>query len=159
QLDKLLDEESLVYVLAFSPKLTGHPNQFHNLKVRVKRSGVRVSARAGYYEPKPFASESGAEKGLAAADVIASEIPVDDVPLTLSAQAFAGKDIPTVMLQIQVPAAALSAPNGKVPLEIYGYAFDSSGRIADFSAEKATVDLAAVKAKLDAGGLRYFAQL
>lgn len=159
QLDQLLDAESVVYVLAFSPKLTGHPDRFHTLKVKVDRPSVRVSARAGYYEPKPFATATLAEKNLTAADVIASEIPVHDVPVTVSAQPFAGKGTPTVMMQIQVPASALSAPNGKLPIEVYGYAFDASGKIADFSVEKATVDLATVKTKLDAAGLRYFAQL
>ena len=161
ELDKLLDEQSVIYVLAFSPKLTGHPDQFHNLKVKVKRSGVRISSRAGYYEPKPFATATSVEKNLAAADVIAAEIPVHDVPLDVRAQAFAAKDSPIAMVQIQVPAAHLlsSARNGKVPLEIYAYAFDVSGRVADFSTEKAVLDVSQVKPRLDAGGLRYFAQL
>ena len=48
--------------------------------------------RAGYYEPKPFSSTTLVEKNLTAADVIASEIPVHDVPVSVSAQAFAAAD-------------------------------------------------------------------
>ena len=161
ELDKLLEEQSIIYVITFSPKLTGHPNEFHNLKVKVKRSGVRVSARAGYYEPKPFSTSTLVEKNLSAADVIASEIPVHDVPTSVSAQAFAAADSAIAMVQIQVPAAQLlsAAKNGKLPLEIYAYAFDASGRVADFSTQKAVLDVAQVKGRLEAGGLRYFAQL
>jgi VWFA-related protein len=161
QLDKLLEEQSVIYVIAFSPKLTGHPNQFHNLKVKVDRSGTRLSARAGYYEPKAFSAATLVEKNLTAADVIASEIPVHEVPVVVSAQAFAAADSPMAMVQIQVPAAHLidAAKDGKLPLEIYAYVFDPSGRVADFSTQKAVLDVSQVRARLQAGGLRYFAQL
>jgi VWFA-related protein len=161
QLDKLLEEESVVYVLTFSPKLSDHPGKYHSLRVRVKRSGARVSARAGYYEPRPFKTASTAERNLTAADVIASEIPVDGIPLAVQSQAFAGQRIPEAMVQIQVPASRLAPPGktGKLPLEIYVYAFDSAGKVADFSTEKATLDLAQVRSRLESGGLRFFAQL
>ena len=161
QLDRLLEEESLVYVLTFSPRLTGHPDKYHSLKVRVKRPGVRVSARAGYYEPKPFQASSKVEKNLTAADVIASEIPVQDIPVAVAAQAFAEKEKPQVMLQIHVPGGEIvsGSKSGKLPLEIYAYAFDSAGRIADFSTQSAVLDVAQVRARLDSGGLRYFAPL
>jgi len=161
QLDKLLEEESLVYVLTFSPQLTGHPNRFHPLKARVKRSGVRLSARAGYYEPKPFKGTSTVEKSLSAADVIASEIPVTGIPQEVLAQTFAGKSGPETTVQVRVPAADFSsrARSGKLPIEIYSYAFDASGKVADFATETATLDLSQVKSKLDSGGLRWFAQL
>lgn len=162
QLDRLLEEESLVYVLTFSPKLTGHPDQYHPLKVAVKRSGVRVSARAGYYEPKTFQARSAVEKTFTAADVIASEIPMTAIATDVLAQTFAGKSGPETMVQVHVPASALAAPakSGKLPIEIYSYAFDaSSGRVADFSTENATLDFSQVRSKLESGGLRWFAPL
>jgi VWFA-related protein len=161
QLAKLLEAESVVYVLTFSPKTTGHPGQFHTLKVKVQRSGVRVSSRPGYYEPKAFSATTAIEKNLTAADVIASEIPVHEVPVSVSAQAFAGTDLPMAMVQIEVPAAPLlaAARNGKIPIEVYAYAFDATGKVADFSTQRAVIDATQVKGRLEAGGLRYFVQL
>ncbi|HET7452370.1 MAG TPA: VWA domain-containing protein, partial [Thermoanaerobaculia bacterium] len=161
QLDRLLEEESLVYVLTFSPKPTGHPAKFHSLKVKVKRSGVRVSARAGYYEPKLFNGSSTVEKSLTAADVIASEIPQSAISSAVLAQSFAGKNGPETTIQIHVPAAALigQARGEKLPIEVYSYAFDAAGRVVDFSTEAAVLDLAQVRSKLESGGLRWFAQM
>jgi len=160
QLDRLLEEQSIVYVLTFSAKLTGNPDKFHELRVKTTRSGARVSARAGYYEPRPFSLVAATERRLAAADVVSAEIPVRELGTSMLAYSFAGKEKPEIDLQIHVPAADLisRARDGKLPIEIYAYAVDASGNIADFSTQIATLDVAQVKAKLESGGLRYFAQ-
>lgn len=49
--DEILRDLRTQYLLAYYPKhLSGKRNQFHKLEVRVKRTGLRVSARSGYYE-------------------------------------------------------------------------------------------------------------
>jgi hypothetical protein len=101
------------------------------------------------------------EKSLSAADVIASEIPVSEISTTVLAQTFAGKTGPETTVQVRVPGADLvdKGRSGKLPIEIYSYAFDSAGKVADFSTERATLDLTQVKSKLESGGLRWFAQM
>ena len=159
QLDRLLERQSVVYVLTFSPKRSGRPGRFHSLKVRVKRPGATVSARAGYSEPRPFASSSAAERSFAAADAISAEIPVRDLPAVVTAQAFAGKDSPEATVQVSLPGSSLVAGTlDRIPVEIYVYAYDERGKVADFSAETATLDLSQVGARLREGGLRFFTQ-
>jgi Ca-activated chloride channel family protein len=49
--DEILRDLRTQYLLAYYPKnLSGKRNQFHKLEVRLKRPGLRVSARTGYYE-------------------------------------------------------------------------------------------------------------
>jgi VWFA-related protein len=99
--------------------------RFHQIKVEVRRPGVRVLAGEGYYEAKPFAELSDMEKKLHLFDLTFSEHP-----------AAAGA--------VEIPAEALYAPDGKnansvflarlpvderkgVPpagVEIYAYVFD-----------------------------------
>ncbi|MGH9442765.1 MAG: VWA domain-containing protein, partial [Thermoanaerobaculia bacterium] len=159
QLNRLLEEQRVVYVLTFSPKSTGRPDRFHSLKVRVRKPGMTVAARAGYYEPRPFLSSSSAERSLAAADAISAEIPVRDLPVIVTAQAFAGSDSPEATVQVFVPPSELEPPKGeRLPVEIYVYVYDDAGKIADFSAENAVLDLSQTRARLDEGGLRFFTQ-
>jgi len=126
---------------------------------RVKRPGATVSARAGYSEPRPFASSSAVERSFSAADAISAEIPVRDLPAVVTAQAFAGKGSPEATVQVSLPGSSLSAgKSDRIPVEIYVYAYDEAGKVADFAAETATLDLSQVGARLREGGLRFFTQ-
>src|SRR5262245_26605198 len=87
QLARLLTSTSLVYVLAFRPEKSGEDGKFHECEAKVHPPGAHVSARAGYYERRSFHTLSPMERSLAAADVIANEIPMTDLPVQISAAA------------------------------------------------------------------------
>ena len=70
ELEKIVERTGLVYVLAFQPKKLDKPGTFHALKFKVKTPGARVSARTGYYEPKPYTALSPLEKILASGDLV-----------------------------------------------------------------------------------------
>jgi VWFA-related protein len=162
QLARLIARTNLVYVLAFRPAKSGREDRYHELKVKVRTPGARVSARAGYYEKKSFRVLSPLERSLAAADIIANEIPVSDIPARVLATACPGEGgLASVSVLIEVPGEALIAgQNGnRVSAEIYAYAHDSGNRLRDFFAQTVTVDLAVARARLEKGGLRYSGQL
>jgi VWFA-related protein len=50
--ERILDATRLYYILGFEPPARGKPG-FHKIRVEVRRKGVQVRARRGYFEPAP----------------------------------------------------------------------------------------------------------
>jgi VWFA-related protein len=161
-LARLVAETEVVYVLAFKPDRSGGDGRYHPLKVKVSTAGARVLARAGYYERHGLRQLSPLERRLLAADVIANEIPFDDVPARVLAVPFAGEGgIARVPVLLEVPGAPLVAGDRgeKLTVELYAYAVDREGRLADFFTRTIGADLAKNRDRLSTGGVRYYAQL
>ncbi len=162
QFSRLLTSTSLVYVLAFRPEHTGQEARFHPLKVKVKTPGARVLARSGYYERPAFRLLSPLERSLLAADVIANETPVAEIPVRLRASPLPDEDRPPrVPVVIEAPGEELLARTSaaRVPIEIYVYAHDGEGHLRDFFTQTVNIDVAMHRERLLHGGLRYFGQL
>jgi VWFA-related protein len=162
QLDRLVANTSLVYVLSFRPTRSGQEGKYHALRVKVKVSGAHVVSRAGYYERPPFRQLSPLERNLVAADVIANETPVSDIPtrMRISPQPDAS-GLARVPVLIEIPGTALLAHQvgDRLPVEIYVYAHDASGALRDYFTQTVQVDLGLHRDRLTRGGLRYFGQL
>ena len=159
QLGALMVRTSLTYVLAFRPDRWGHEGRFHELKVKVAAPGAHVAARRGYFERRGFKTLSPLERSLSAANVIASEIPVSDIPTRVLAAPFAGSgEVATVPVLVEIPGPALLAGDRREhsSLEIYVYANDANNRLVDYFVQTLGVDLAAGRERLQAGGMRYF---
>ena len=165
QLDRLIARTSLVYVLAFQPRKTGEPDKFHDIKVKVHVPGARISARAGYYERRAFRALSPLERSLSAADIVANEIAVTDIPARVLALPFpsetSGETRATVPVLVEIPGdRLLVGQNGpRVSAEVYVYATDSENKLVDFFAQTVGIDLAMNREKLERGGLKYAGQL
>jgi len=164
-LQALITRTSLVYVLAFRPEKTGKEGKFHELKVKVKAHGARISARAGYYERRDFNLYSPLERSLTAADIIANEIAVSDIPARVLALPFPrqveGKIRAIVPVLVEIPGdrflAGQSGP--RAAAELYVYATDSENRLRDFFVQSVGIDLAINRAKLERGSLKYAGQI
>jgi VWFA-related protein len=50
--DRIVEANSRYYVLGYYPPTTARDGRFHRIDVRVKRPGLRVSARRGYASPR-----------------------------------------------------------------------------------------------------------
>jgi VWFA-related protein len=162
QLDSLIAKTSLVYVLAFHPDRARGEGQFHELKVKVSVPGARVSARPGYYERRGFRKLSPFERSLSAADVIANEIPMDQIPLRVLATAFAsGEPAASVPVLLEVPGDRLLAgqKGERATAEIYLYATDSENQLTDFLVQAIAMDLSQNRGKLESSGLKYYGEL
>jgi len=162
ELGRIVRQTSLVYVLAFRPDRAGTDGRFHELKVKVSAPGARALARAGYYDRKGFRQLSPLERRLVAADVVANEIPLEQIPAHVLAVPFAGgAGVATVPVLLEVPGAALvEGDRGeKLTVELYAYAVDGQGRLADFFVRTISADLSKNRAKLLDGGLRYYGVL
>jgi VWFA-related protein len=166
QLDRLVTRTNLVYVLAFRPqKSSKGDDKFHDLKVKVHAPGARVSARAGYYEKRPFHALSPLERSLSAADIIANEIAVTDIPARVLAIPFPRQDgaevRAAVPVLVEIPGDRLLAgtEGARADAEIYVYVSDSENRLHDFFAQRIGIDLSQNRRKLDKGHLRYAGQL
>jgi len=56
-LSRIVRLNSTYYVLGYYPKDARHDGRFHKIEVRVKRPGLRVSARKGYVSPRPASDQ------------------------------------------------------------------------------------------------------
>ena len=143
QMRRVQEMTSLTYVLSYSPTSTLGEGKFHRLKVRVRQKGVRVSARAGYYEAKGFGRLSPLERSLAAADVITHEKAKGDFPIEVLAMPLAEGAISRIPIFVRLPAPQeAKSPSGSAVerIGIYVYLTDENGKLADYFTRLATID-------------------
>lgn len=57
-LDRIVRLNSRYYVLGYYPKDARRDGRFHKIEVRVKRPGLRVTARKGYVSPRPLSADA-----------------------------------------------------------------------------------------------------
>ncbi len=162
ELAKLEARTALVYLLVYQPKQLSKPGAFHALKVKVKAPGAKVLARSGYYEPRPYQNLSPFERTLAAGDLVTGGARENEIPGSLLAAPFASQaDLPQVPVLVEIPGPGLLAGDTGVQtsLQIYVYANDASGTLADYVASEMTLDLTKVRASLEAGGIKFYGTL
>jgi VWFA-related protein len=162
ELARLEERTALVYLLIYQPKQLNKPGAFHALKVKVRTPGAKVLARSGYYEPRRYQNLSPLERVLAAGDLVTGGSPENSIPASLLAVPFASQaDLPQVPVLLEIPGKGLLAGESgdRITLQIYVYANDSSGTLADYLASEMTLDLSKVRAGLEAGGLKYYGTL
>lgn len=158
---RMLRQQEVVYVLGFNAKSTGKPRKFHTLRVKaVHPAAARVVHRPGYFETKTELTDL--EKVLTLGEIITADLPIDDIPLSISTTAMPGRDgkarVP-VVIEIPGPRILDDVPGSTATATLFVYAFDRSGRVVDHLQQRVALDLAQAGETLRASGIRYYGTL
>jgi VWFA-related protein len=161
-LTKLVERTALVYILAFQPTDLSKPGAFHELSVKVKVPTSRISLRSGYYEPRPYRSLTPIERMLASGDLLAAGGGPAQIPVhMLSAPFSSDGKVAQVPVILEIPGKELvegdTSPASQI--QIYSYASDLNGTLADYLTQEMTLDLKQVGPRLEAGGIKYYGTL
>jgi VWFA-related protein len=154
-LRRLAERTSATYVLSFRPSRTTGDGAFHHLRVRVVRSGAKVSARSGYYEGRKFNRWSPLERMLSAGQLVSGEQD-GTLDMRLLALPLRERSIGRVSVVLEVPGAQLAAKDGTVPrLSLYVYAVNERQEVEDFFFRRLTLDQGKDAAALSTSLVRY----
>ena len=149
-LDRIVRANSTYYVLGYYPKDPRRDGRFHKIEVRVKRPGLRVSARKGYVSPRALSAEDRlkqererergrgragtAETSTELREILTQPLQRNGLTMTVHAAPFKGTSRQaSVALAVEVDAARLhfaEQPNKTFAdgMELSIFALDERGR-------------------------------
>jgi VWFA-related protein len=157
---KMLEQQSVVYVLGFSSKSSGKPGKFHSLKVKTDARGARLSHRSGYYEPSTQITDL--ERTLSMAEILASDAPIDDVDISVAATTLpgpGGKARVPVVVEMAGPRFLEGINANTATANLYVYAFDQNNQVVDYLTQRIALDLTKAADTVRGTGIRYFGTL
>jgi hypothetical protein len=158
-MEKVLDRTSVTYVLSFQPDVK-HDGQYHKLRVELKSpQGARVVYRPGYYAPKPFAQETQMARLLDAAGKVVAGREGGAVGVSVLAAPFklpGEKAYVPVLIEIDGPSLTAGNTGNALPAEVYAYAMDENGAVADYFGKTLSFDLAKVGPVVSRTGIKLF---
>jgi VWFA-related protein len=136
---RIVADSSAYYVLGYTPTNAQSDGKFRRITVRLKRPGLTVRARPGYYAPR--ADETAAAPAAAASEtsprlreLLASPTQIRGLPLRVTADAFKGPAPKALVhLLVELPAGSLAFQdrNGLASndVEMVFRAIDSRGAV------------------------------
>ena len=122
-------------------------------------AGRNLSYRAGYYEA---GSTNEAERVLATAEIMINDVPQPDIHVDALPSVFMGSgERAAVPVVVDVNGSDLMRIKDDPILiaDIFVYAFDANGGVADSLFQRLTIDTDKVGAKLNEGGVKYLGTL
>ena len=154
--DRIVQENSAYYVLAYYPPNPKRDGRFHKIDVRVTRPGLSVKARRGYANPTgkapaPVKSEVSAELR----DALNSPLPMSGLAMRVFAAPFKGvAPNASVLLGVELSGRDLSmTANSSVELAIF--AVDAKGKMKASSRETLALNLRPeTRTRVEQSGIR-----
>jgi VWFA-related protein len=119
------------YLIGYSSGSTTKDGRFRRIQVTVKRPGLRVEARAGYYAERDFVHTSRGDREAQLGEQLAAAVSSTDLPLVIGAGWFRQTDDRFyVPITLAVPGSALPAPapGARITLDVRGVVRDEQGR-------------------------------
>jgi hypothetical protein len=153
-------------VLTVQPQDVKPDGSYHKLKVELKNAprGVKVTARPGYYAPRPFSQTSGLERVLTAAnELMAGTGAAGSVSVNVISPAFRSAT-PKAYVPVLIEADGnqfLNGANatGAIPTEVYAYAMNDAGEVQDYFVQQMGLDAAKAGPVLRQTGFKFFGHL
>jgi VWFA-related protein len=122
-------DTSLYYLLGYNSTNTTKDGRFRRISVRVKKPGLRVEHRAGYYADRDFAHTGRQDRERQLQEQLAAPVSATDVPVVVSAGWFRmAADRYYVPLSVAVPGSALISSPAHDTLDVLGLVRDEQGR-------------------------------
>ena len=159
--DRIVEENSSYYVLAYYPPNPKRDGKFHSINVRVSRPGVNVRFRRGYANatgkpPVPPKAEVAPEL----VEALQSPIPISGLGMKVFAAPFKGiAPNASVLLGVELRGRDLTAAaNGKIDLAFS--AVDVKGKIKASSHDTVTLNLRPeTKTRVEQTGIRLLSRM
>ena len=144
--DRIVQENSSYYVLAYYPPSPQRDGKFHNIQVRVNRPGVTIRARRGYANPtgKAVAASSlnpASKITTEAHDALQSPLPVSGLTMQVFAAPFKGAPPnASVLLGVEMRGQDLRLSGGD-KIQVTYFALDAKGKYRAGSTDTMTLNL------------------
>jgi VWFA-related protein len=128
-------DNSTYYLLGYSPSNTKSDGRFRRIHVEVKRPGVKIQARPGYYAPKNFRQFTAEDKEVQLEQAMNLDEPFVDLPLAVETASFRSADQKYyVVLAAKIPGSSISFLNKssshRTEFDFAWRASDSAGHVA-----------------------------
>jgi VWFA-related protein len=159
--DRIVQENSSYYVLAYYPPNPKRDGKFHKIEVRVTRPGLSVRSRRGYANPTgkvPTPVKSVVSEELR--DALASPLPLSGLGMKVFAAPFKGAaPNASVLLAVELRGRDIkAAANSEIELAVF--AVDAKGKMKASSRETLSLNLKPeTKTRVEQTGLRFLSRL
>ncbi|MBZ5557175.1 MAG: VWA domain-containing protein [Acidobacteriia bacterium] len=138
--DKVVNDTSAYYVLGYSSSNPSRDGRFRRIRVKLKRSDLKVEYRSGYYAPRDFAHSTKDDREEQLQDQLISDLSATDLSAFVSTSYFRlGDNRYYVPLSVVVPGYQLpitkTTDKAKASIDVLGLVRDEQrrpvGRIRD----------------------------
>jgi VWFA-related protein len=123
------DDTSSYYMLGYRSTNLARDGHYRRISVQLKRQGVKISYRKGYYAPADFKHSNDEDRERQLDEELASDLPSTDLPVYLSAAYFRTSENKFyVPVSVVVPGSEIpfsrNSDRDRATLDILGVALD-----------------------------------